>query len=750
MIKSTGNEAGASAKIRSSRAGVARVAALRLVQLLTLWTATCAFGATYYATQSGAGSQNGSSLANAWSVATFNSSTLPTGGDTVIFSGTFTSTVDPASGGTGNGASRLTLDFSGATLTTADPRINLGGAAYLNVKGGSFGSPLNENAIFSFNFATAPVAHDITIQNWTGTGQDQCVTAFISIDYCYNLTVTNNNVQSMGGFIWGDSTLNHDLTVINNVAVTGHTTGTQADIIRIGDIYNVLIQGNKLVQQAPGATSGNHNDIIQTYIKGGGNAGNPYGWVVRYNWIELNVTSGSGDTSFMMMENMGENGSTDGLKVYGNVFKGDPTDTGSNNGVCADSNNSTAVFRFYNNTVIRENGPDNTIRFLSPGILYAENNIGYAPSAPNGTTLSWGMTVGAPWDYNWYFNWGASSTYTGAHGGTSDPRFKNYANDDFSLTTGSPCIGTGDSTIGSEYSQGIAPGATWPNPTLVTRSSSSWDLGAYVYGAGLPSTNPAINLSQTSLNFGSIETNTTTNLTFTVKNTGGGTLSGTATTSPPFSIVGGGSFNLASNASQTVTVRYSPTLVSSGDSGVVTLTAGGGGTSTVSLSGSSWPLLGLSFASTSGVLSGGYVVSNSFIYTTSTVTDPTAGGQAVYHVNVTNPGYYLITNNAIASNQGSKSYYINFDSASSEPANVCDLQPPVGISTNYLVSWRGTGSPTNDQYMPNYWYLTSGIHVLNISSREAYAFVGSITIAPSNSVAKALTPPLNLRVVSVN
>jgi hypothetical protein len=559
-----------------------------LVGLMLVFT-TSGFGATYYVTQSGAGSQNGSSLASAWSVAAFNSSTLPTGGDTVIFSGTFSSTVRPFPGGTGNGASRLTLDFSAATLTTADPRISLGGAAYLNVKGGSFGSPLNEGAIISFNFVTAPVAHDITIQNWTGTGQDQCVTAFIGINYCYNLTVTNNNVQSMGGFIWGDSTLNHDLTVINNVAVTGHTTGTQADIIRIGDIYNVLIQGNKFVQQAPGATVGNHNDCIQTYMKGGGYAGNPYGWVVRYNWIELNVTSGSGDTSFMMMENMGNNGSMDALKVYGNVFMGDPTDTGSNNGVTANSNTSTAVIRFYNNTVIRENGPDNTIRFLPPGILYTGNNIGYAPSTPIGTCLAWSISAGAAWDSNWFYNFvplasGPSmASYIGAHGGISDPQFTSYANNDFSLRATSPCRGTG-ANLGIEYDQGIAPGATWPNPNLVTRSS--WDIGAFVFAYRAASTNPIIAISPSNQSFGLVATNATKDLSFIVQNAGSGLLVGSASVSEPFRIISGRDYSLGANQSQSVTLRFSPASLGA-TSNSVTFTGGGGAMGAVSGSGSS-------------------------------------------------------------------------------------------------------------------------------------------------------------------
>jgi hypothetical protein len=46
----------------------------------------------------------------------------------------------------------------------------------------------------------------------------------------------------------------------------------------------------------------------------------------------------------------------------------------------------------------------------------------------------------------------------------------------------------------------------------------------------------------------------------TVKNAGGGTLTGNVTTSAPFSIVSGGSYTLGPDQSQVVTVRYQPTF----------------------------------------------------------------------------------------------------------------------------------------------------------------------------------------------
>src|SRR5437879_10742354 len=63
------------------------------------------------------------------------------------------------------------------------------------------------------------------------------------------------------------------------------------------------------------------------------------------------------------------------------------------------------------------------------------------------------------------------------------------------------------------------------------------------------------------VNFGSVAIGGLAEQTFTVQNTGGGTVSGTASVPAPFSVVSGGSFNLVGlGATQAVTVRFSPTL----------------------------------------------------------------------------------------------------------------------------------------------------------------------------------------------
>jgi len=65
----------------------------------------------------------------------------------------------------------------------------------------------------------------------------------------------------------------------------------------------------------------------------------------------------------------------------------------------------------------------------------------------------------------------------------------------------------------------------------------------------------------TTVDFGSVVVGQSADRSFTVTNTGEGTLTGAASTSAPFSIVAGGSFSLGAGASQVVVVRFTPTTV---------------------------------------------------------------------------------------------------------------------------------------------------------------------------------------------
>jgi hypothetical protein len=90
----------------------------------------------------------------------------------------------------------------------------------------------------------------------------------------------------------------------------------------------------------------------------------------------------------------------------------------------------------------------------------------------------------------------------------------------------------------------------------------------------------AITVSPAEVNFGSVVVGSVADQTFTVQNTGAGTISGTVTASAPFSVVSGSSFGLAGGATQSVVVRFNPTVAAS-VTGNVTFTAGGDSVSRV-------------------------------------------------------------------------------------------------------------------------------------------------------------------------
>jgi hypothetical protein len=483
---------------------------------------------TENANDNAGGAGTGTSLGSSWSVAEYNATAAPTGGDTVHFSGTINSTIVPNSSGTSS--ARLTLDLSGAAVSGpggTDDYIFNNGQSYITYSGGGTwsngvftpGGSFGANSANSGPGTDGPTifdlgsesCHDITITGCYYNGGSLDCTDFVYGETVYNLTVDRNKVVNGCHLGLGCSTGTHDLTFQYNFFQTSINTNTQTDVINWGDAYNMTIQGNVLINQAPNnqtLPSGNprHNDVIQTYEKGGANAGNPYNWIVRYNWICNNsqpTSDGSG--SWMMMENMTNNGSTAACYIYGNVFI-DPTNTdNTNEGIVFDSNNSGTVVYLYNNTVIAHGEPFAVVLYFDVGsgsnTVYAENNACEA-DFPNeiGTFII--SSFNNNWNHNWFCNFnntGASyGAYTGPNGSdlgnglTADPWFANYAGTsgsqlpsgyNLSSATGSPLRNAGDSTIGSAFNQGIAFGATWPNPALVTRSSGSWDVGAYQFAA---------------------------------------------------------------------------------------------------------------------------------------------------------------------------------------------------------------------------------------------------------------------------
>lgn len=145
---------------------------------------------------------------------------------------------------------------------------------------------------------------------------------------------------------------------------------------------------------------------------------------------------------------------------------------------------------------------------------------------------------------------------------------------------------------------GSALSLSGSGPTPVTFTDSPATAGKYWYGTHLfnsagdqanepssvlvtvTSAGPAISVTPGSLAFGSVAVGSSATQNLTVKNTGSGTLTGTVSVATPFSISSGGSYSLGAGASQTVTIKFSPTAAQT-YSEIVTFTGGAGKTATV-------------------------------------------------------------------------------------------------------------------------------------------------------------------------
>jgi len=252
-----------------------------------------------------------------------------------------------------------------------------------------------------------------------------------------------------------------------------------------------------------------------------------------------------------------------------------------------------------------------------------------------------------------------------------------------------------------------------------------------------PSTTPIISLSTNSLNFGSVTVGGAKDLNILVQNTGGGTLSGIATASAPFSILAGGSYNLGQGQSQTVTVRFTPSSATTVSS-PINFTGGGGASIQVTGSGVA-TASGLSFASTSGSISSPFIVNGDFIYQDSE-TGLADGGRAVYGFNLGTSGDYAISINVNAPDDASNSLFVNVDADPTDPAMVWDVLPTTQGPENRLVGWRGNGTFDAPEFPIKSFTLTAGAHQLIIIGREANTQIGQITLV---AIPK---PPQNLRI----
>ncbi len=149
----------------------------------------------------------------------------------------------------------------------------------------------------------------------------------------------------------------------------------------------------------------------------------------------------------------------------------------------------------------------------------------------------------------------------------------------------------------------------------------------------------------------------------------------------------------------------------------------------------------LSWESTRGVIQAPFVNNGNSIWQTSATFDPRQGGEALYNFSVTAAGDYTVSVVVNAPHQAANSLFVDIDSQPSNPAMIWDIPPSTGF-TERVVSWRGNGTDTNNEFTPKKFSLSAGSHQLIIRGREGNVQIGRITVGPA-----APSAPSNLAVV---
>jgi hypothetical protein len=240
---------------------------------------------------------------------------------------------------------------------------------------------------------------------------------------------------------------------------------------------------------------------------------------------------------------------------------------------------------------------------------------------------------------------------------------------------------------------------------------------------GTPPT-PAISISPSSQDFGTVAIGATNDMTITVQNVGGGTLEGAANVSAPFSIVNGSTYSLGSGASRPITIRFAPTSVGTSTKTVtfsnveianVYATVSGSGVGAQA---------SLSFDSTAGTVIAPFTINpDNTISQSVEATDPTLGGRAEYVFTIPATTNYVVSMMVYAPTESANSIFVSIDGEPTSPDSIWDIPTNTALKSGVVAS-RTTGNNKE-------WMLTKGTHRLIICGREAGVKIGAIWVNPA-------------------
>jgi PKD repeat protein len=224
-----------------------------------------------------------------------------------------------------------------------------------------------------------------------------------------------------------------------------------------------------------------------------------------------------------------------------------------------------------------------------------------------------------------------------------------------------------------------------------------------VYGLLSSTSPPRLAIAPTSLNFGTVTTGQSSNLTFLVTNSGGLNLSGTVTTAPPFKVSSGNPFSLTSGQTSLVQITFTPT--NSGNfTNVVIFTSNGGNSTNVVTGSAASAVPPAQLRVTPAALNFGLVAVGSNVQSSFSVTN--LGGGVLTNGSATIPGgpFSILSGTPFSlPGFGSTNLAVRFAPTNSGSfSNVVVFTSSGGNSTNAVVGTAAgipqaafTGAPTS-------------------------------------------------------
>lgn len=704
----------------------------------------------FYVRPNGAsyGSGNGTSWENAWSgfgAVVWGSGAGQLGAGDTLFVGAGNYSTGFTAGGSGSAGNYINIRAAQDSYTgiATIARVNMASKNYINMDGSFNGGT---NFVFAGGIAGQAARYcKWSYFKYTNAVIDLRYSGNNEVSYYQGVLTTGTSEETT---LYGIASLNttYDQTLIHHghVLVPGQiNNGNGPDGVHTGTGFT---WSNMVFQAFAGAYSGSqHQDLIQCY-------GDKYLKVVNCEFID------SGDSQIDLSES-GNIASMGHYRIWNNVFRRTIENMGTvmirnytdGGGVIS----SYTDFHIENNTFIdgaRTGSSYGAAIRLQAGSgsttstdCAIQNNIIFNCGRAWPAILVEGVTANWTFAYNLINAGGTGNTGTSSwsqsNGQSGAPTFASYTaynmGNNVHLASGDSAArgnGTALNSLFTTDKDGVTRGATW-------------DIGAYEYDAagggggsgGGDVTNASIRVSVTTLDFGAQQVGEQADRSVIVLNVGAGDLIGQVNAIAPFSIVSGGSYSLSSNQSQTVTVRYAPTVAGI-HSQVITFT--GGDSATISVSGTAWTSLsGNTFLAIDGIITGPFVGDPSGYVLQTSETTLASSGRAEYSFTVTNAGNYLVTMLVNAPDTSANSLFVNIDAEPSDPLAIWDIPVTSGFESR-TVAWRGMGTDVISQFNPKIFSLSTGTHQLVIRGREANVQFSQV------SVVKMPGPPSNLTAIS--